>query len=118
MHTNFDKMVESYFPVQILGLLFALFMVYLTFLYSKRKEFTLKEWGFWTVVWGIFSVLVLVPRILDPVIATIGIGRKMDLFIVAGFIFLIGISFYTYTLVRKNQKKIEKIVRNIAYQEK
>jgi len=111
-------MATSILGIQIIGVLFALFMMYLTFLHSKRREFTFKEWSFWTIVWLVFLILTLQPRILDPVVAKIGVGRKLDLFIIVGFIFLIGISFYNYTLVRKNQKKIEKIVRNLAYREK
>lgn len=110
-------MAISLLGIQIIGILFALLMIYLTFLYSKRKEFTFKEWCFWTIIWAVFLILTLQPRILDPVIAKIGVGRKMDLFIILGFILLIGISFYTYTLVRRTQKKIEKMVRSLAYRE-
>jgi hypothetical protein len=41
-------------------------------------------------------------------------SRRMDFFIVLGFMFLIGITFYTYTLVRINQNKIDNVVRKIA----
>jgi len=81
--------------IQILGMLFGFFMMYYTFLQLKRKEFTIKEYSFW-----------------------FNIARALDLFIITGFLFLIFIIFYTYILVRKNQRKLEEVVRNIALKRK
>ncbi len=40
--------------IQIAGILFALFMLYITFLHRKRDEFTVNEAGFWTLMWVCF----------------------------------------------------------------
>jgi len=104
--------------IQILGLLFGFFMMYYTFLQHKRKDFTIKEYAFWFIFWGIFVIITLFPQILDPVLATLNISRTLDLFIIAGFLFMIFVIFYTYTIVRKNQKKLEEIVRSIAIKRK
>ena len=42
----------------------------------------------------------------------------MDFFIVVGFMFMIASIFYTYLVVRKNQKRIEDIVRKVAFEKK
>jgi len=104
--------------IQILGLLFGFFMMYYTFLQHKRKEFTIREYSFWFFFWAIFVILTLFPQILDPLLKTFSIARVLDIFIIAGFLFLIFIIFYTYTLVRKNQRKLEEVVRNIAIKRK
>jgi len=101
--------------VQILGILFALFMIYITFLHQKRKDFTVKESIFWFGAWMCFLILVIIPTSLDFLISNIlNFNRRMDFFIVIGFMFLIGITFYTYTLVRSNQNKIDNLVRKLA----
>lgn len=101
--------------IQIFGLLFALFMFYLTFLHQRRNEFTVKESIFWFGAWIVFMLLVIFPTMLDFFIKDVlSFSRRMDFFIVIGFMFIIGIVFHTYTIVRKNQNKIEKIVRDIA----
>lgn len=101
--------------IQILGILFALFMIYITFLHQRRKEFTVKESIFWFGAWVFFFLLVILPNSLDFFIKDVlDFSRRMDFFIVIGFMFMIGIIFYTYTLVRKNQNRIEKLVRKIA----
>ncbi|MBU0457447.1 MAG: DUF2304 domain-containing protein [Nanoarchaeota archaeon] len=105
----------SILGIQIVGILFALFMFYLTFLHRRRKEFTIKEYIFWAGVWVIFLLLVLFPTTLDSLVKNVlSLSRRMDFFIIMGFMFLIGVVFHIYTIVRKTQNKIEKIVRQIA----
>lgn len=104
--------------IQILGILFGFFMMYYTFLQYKRKEFTIKEYSFWFIFWGVFVIITLFPQVLDPVLDTLNIARTLDFFIIVGFLFLIFVVFYTYTLVRKTQQKLEKVVRNIAINKK
>lgn len=101
--------------LQLAGVLFAIFMLYLTFLHKKRNEFTTTEYGFWTLLWLVFIFLVIFPHSFDFLIkGVLKFSRTMDFFIVAGFMFMIGSIFYTYTLLRKTQKKIETIVQKIA----
>ncbi len=105
--------------IQILGILFGLFMIYITFISGKRREFTTKEGGFWIFVWVIFIFIALFPNSLDFIVrGVLKLQRPLDFFIIAGFMFMIGSIFYTYTIVRKNQKKLEEIVRNMAYRKK
>lgn len=101
--------------IQIAGVLFALFMLYITFLHRKRKEFTINEAGFWAIAWMGFIILVLFPHFFDFIIKDVfDFARTFDFFIVAGFMFVIGAIFYTYTVLRKTQKKVDTIVRKIA----
>jgi hypothetical protein len=103
------------FGIQIVGVLFALFMLYITFLHKKRDEFTLNESGFWTIIWLAFIFLVLFPHSFDFIIKDVlDFARTMDFFIVVGFMFVIGAIFYTYTVLRKTQKKVDTIVRKVA----
>lgn len=104
--------------IQILGILFGFFMMYYTFLQYKRREFAIKEYSFWFAFWAAFVAITLFPQVLDPIIATLNIGRTLDLFIIGGFLFIIFVVFYTYTIVRKNQRKLEEVVRKTAMKKK
>ena len=105
--------------IQILGVLFALFMIYLTFLHGKRKEFTSKEGLVWMLLWVVFIFITLSPSSLDFITKGIfNLKRPLDFFIIVGFLFLIGTVFYTYGIVRRNQKRIEEIVRKVALKKK
>jgi hypothetical protein len=104
--------------VQIIGLLFGFFMIYYTFLQYKRKDFTIKEYVFWFSFWGAFVIVTLLPQVLDPLLLTLNIARALDFFIIMGFLFLVFVTFYTYTIVRKNQTKLEEVVRKVAMRRK
>ena len=100
--------------IQIVGFLFGLFIIYYSFLNYKRKEFTVREFSFWIILWVIFIILSVFPFILDPILKPLGFFRAFDFFIMSGFLFLIASIFYTYTITRKTQKQLESIVRTIA----
>ncbi len=104
--------------IQIVGLAFACFMLYLSFLHFKRKEFTPKETFAWMLLWVVFIVLIFIPRVLQYLTDLLNISRVFDFFIVLGFMFLIGSSFYMYGLIRQTQKRIEHVVRKVALDEK
>ena len=101
--------------IQILGVLFALFMLYLTFVHQKRKEFTAKEYIFWVVIWAGFIIVTVFPKVLEPIVKTLSLNRTMDLLIILGFIFVVGILFHNYIALRNTQKKIEEVVRKVAH---
>jgi len=101
--------------VQILGVLFAMFMMYLAFLNKKRSHFTNKEYFAWMFLWIVFVLITIFPTALSGfVVDIIALQRPLDFYIITGFMFLIGSLFYTYALVRQNQRKLEEIVRKAA----
>lgn len=104
--------------IQIVAFLFGIFMMYYSYLRLKRGEFTKREFVVWLLVWIMFIVATSIPDLLEPVFRKLNFSRKLDVYIIGGFMFLIGVSFYTYTLTRKNQKQIEEIVRKIAFEKK
>ncbi len=103
--------------IQIVGCFFALFMLYVTFLHQKRKEYTVKEYLFWTGFWIVFGLISLFPRWLNPLTTVLKIGRTMDLFIILGFMFVIGMVIYVYDVTKKTQKKVDDVVRKIALED-
>ena len=100
--------------IQVFGLAFSAFMLYLSFLYYKKREFTLTECGFWALFAAIFATLSIFPDVLNPVVRSLNLGRKLDLLIILGFMFLIAATFYSYRIVRHTQKQLEDLVRQIA----
>ena len=100
--------------IQIAGFLFGLFMIYYSFLNYKKKQFTVKEFSFWLVLWILFIIVALFPFILDPIAKTFSFFRTLDLLVISSLLFLIITNFYTYTITRKNQKQLESVVRAIA----
>ena len=103
------------FGFQILGILFGLIMMYLTFLYYKRANYDKTGLIFWFLVWVGFTFLVAFPSITYGVMDVLEIERTADFFYVSGFLFFSLILFYVYNLTKKNQKQLETLVREIAF---
>ncbi len=103
--------------IQVAGALFGLFLIYLTFLQYKRHEFKASEFLIWAVIWVLFIIVSLFPRILESIVESLKLQRIMDLFTITGFLFLVLLTFYNYFTLRKNNRKLEKIVREIALKE-
>ncbi len=105
--------------IQILGVLFALIMMYVTFLHQRRKELNAGEYFFWFGVWAAFLLLVIFPTSLDFLIKDVlSLGRRLDFFIIVGLMLMIGILFHTYSIVRKTQNKVERVVGKIAVEKR
>jgi hypothetical protein len=115
MKMAIDLLSSKIIGIQILGVLFGLFMIYLTFLHRKRGEFTVKEGGAWILMWLGFIFFVLFPKIVDIYITKkLHFVRAFDFFVVLGFIVIFGIVFYMYGIVRINQNQMQEIVRKLA----
>ena len=110
-------MIKMVVGIQLFGILFGITMIYLAFIYLKKKDLTINDFIIWLIVWLIFILAVMFPLKLNVLMDTLGIIGAMQFFAVAGIIFLFAIVFYLYTKVRKNQKQLAKIVKEIALNE-
>lgn len=102
------------YGLQIIGVLFGLVMLYLTFLYWKKRAYDGKSFAIWTLVWIFFLAMVAFPDTIYGVMEGLKIERTVDFFVIAGFLFFSVIIFYLYVITSKNKRKIEEIVRKIA----
>ncbi|OYT27579.1 MAG: hypothetical protein B6U97_01155 [Candidatus Altiarchaeales archaeon ex4484_96] len=100
--------------IQIVGFVFSLFMSYLTFLYYRRGDYRFRDFGVWMVIWTIFTYVVLAPNSFGELLKPLKVSRLMDLFTIISFIAVLGIVFYLYLITRRNEDKINRIVREIA----
>lgn len=106
--------MSTTFWIQLLGSLFGVSMIYLTFLKLKKKELVRSEALMWIIGWIIFIIIAIIPTILDPIVESLNFYRRMDFFVVIGFFLLLGISFYNYSVVKRTQKKVENLIRKMA----
>ncbi len=100
--------------IQSIGIVFGIFMLYMSFLQWKKRQFTLNEFLFWSLFAAAFSAISMFPGLLDPIVKSLKLGRTLDLFIILGFMFLIAATFYSYRIVRNTQRQLEDLVRQIA----
>jgi len=100
--------------LQILGAFFGVVMLYLTFLYYKRNTYDKKGAIVWALIWCGFIFLAAFPSITYGIMQKLEIERTVDFFVIGGFLVFSVIIFKTYTICKKLQKKMEKLVREVA----
>lgn len=100
--------------VQILAILFVLWMTYFSFLHFRRKEFSLTEFLFWQIMWFGLAVVVIFPKSVDVILKKFSITRTFDLVVIVGIMVLFGITFRNYVLLRRTERKLEELVRQEA----
>jgi len=101
--------------LQYVGILFGLVMIYFTFLYYKRREYDLRGFITWMIIWVGFIVLAAVPSTVYGIMQEFHIQRTVDFFVISGFLIFSVIIFRTYAITKKNQKRVEILVRKIAH---
>jgi hypothetical protein len=100
--------------LQIIAFMFCVIMSYHTLLYYKRREFNWISFTIWESVWVMIMIGVLFPQLLYPITEVFKLSRTMDLMLIMGFLFMMGVTFHNFRYTVKNEKMIEKLVRDKA----
>lgn len=103
--------------IQIFGVCFGLCMIYLTFTSFKKNAITSKSFLIFMAIWCGFIFMSFFPWILDPLLERLHFARRLDFFIILGFIFLLILVFYSHLTIISLNKRMEKVVRAIALME-
>ena len=101
-------------PIQILGVLFGLAMLYITYDYYKRKGLELKDIAGWVVLWCTFILVILFPTALVFVSQKLNLTRAIDLIMIVSFVLMIYLIFNLYNRIKKIERNTEKMVEVIA----
>lgn len=100
--------------IQLLAILFALWMTYFTFLHFRRKEFTIVEFWVWQTLWLGLIIVVVYPKSVEFLLSTLKINRTFDLVVIVGIIVLFAATFRNTILLKRNQRKLEELVRKLS----
>ena len=97
--------------LQIIALLFAFSMVYLSVLHFKRGELSGTEIFSWLVMWTVAIIVIVFPELLQSFARTFLVTRVFDLMVIGGFILVISIASMAYVRTKRLEKKLEDLVR-------
>lgn len=105
---------SSTFGLQIIGIVFGLSMLYLSYRDYRRREIYFKDFMVWLTIWVGFLFAVSFPGTLEIVSESLGIVRVLDLLIIFSIMLLFSLVFMVYDTVRKSERKIDKVVEAVA----
>ncbi len=100
--------------IQLVGIIFALTAIYVSYLHYKRKTFSRREYFFWLAVWIAFMGVTMFPKIVRPLVGYLHLQRPMDLIMILAFILIFALTFQNYTRNRRQENRIEELVRDLA----
>ncbi len=103
--------------LQLVAIIFALVMIYVSYLNYSRGELSRTEILTWYIIWIVTIVFVFFPQLLSSFAQTFSISRVFDLLVIGGFILVISMVYKTYVSTRKLEKKMEELVRNDSLKE-
>lgn len=99
---------------QILALIFALIMVYFSYLNFRKGNINSIEIIFWFLAWIGAIFIILFPNIINSFSNTLAISRAFDLAVIGGFVLVLPMVYLSYIRTKKIENKLEELVRNEA----
>ena len=108
---NFD-----FLGLQIIIIGFSLFMVYLTNLHFRRREFSFVIFCIWIFIWVGLLFFAVSPDLAFLTAKKLGVVKAMNLFTILGFVVLLTIIFRIFVIINKIEKKLSDLVRREALQ--
>jgi len=100
--------------LQITAIVFSLLMIYFALIHFKKGQLRIMEVIFWIGIWILTILVVIFPETLRTYAQKFAISRLFDLMVVGGFILVITMVSIAYLKAKKNEKKIEELVREEA----
>jgi hypothetical protein len=104
--------------LQVLGIAYVLIMIYLSFLYYKRNNYSIQSFIFWCVVWCFGGLLLLMPESISALTQRLTFSRVIDFYLVVGLMFFSIVCFLNFATVKRTEAKVEELVRKVALQRK
>ncbi len=102
------------YMIEIIGVVFILFMAYLTFLEYKKKSINKSEFILWESLWIVSLLLVNFHDYINLFLGAFNVLRVLDLYMILSFMFLFALVFYLFVRNRRTEKRIEELTREIA----
>lgn len=104
--------------IQILSVIFGIFMLYVVRIHRKRGVLERNEVFFWTALWLSFIYVAFFPQTFKGVIQRLQIARVFDLLVIVAFMIITFITFQNRIKIKNLGKKLEEIIRKKALYEK
>lgn len=103
--------------IQILSVIFGLFMLYVIHIHKKRKYLDPYEAFFWIFLWVSFIYIAIFPQTFKGLVQRLQIARVFDLLVIIAFMVIAYLTFQNRVDYKNQQKKIEEVIRKRSINE-
>ena len=105
------------FQLQIVAVVFALGMLYWSYLSFRRGVIRLPEMVFWTLAWAGAILMAIRPSSTTSFMQSLHINRTMDLFVMVGFMLIWVVLFFNHLENRRLKRRLAELVKELALRE-
>jgi len=102
------------YKFELIGAVFILFMIYLSYIEYKKRNLSKLEFGLWLFTWFTSIILIFFRSKIMVLLKPLNIPRIFDLYTILAFMFLFVLIFFLYTRNKKTEKRVEEITRVVA----
>lgn len=103
--------------IQLVAIVFAIGMVYLTYSSYRRRSLGGTELALWMAIWVGLILVSAFPDRLRGVIGPLRIARLLDLVMIGGIMLLSALVFTLNRTVRRLEDRLSRLVRELALEE-
>ena len=101
--------------IQIIIVLFALFVLIRILMRFRKREISLKEFLFWLVFWTAVVIVTVFLRETDFVAQYFGVERAADLVVYLSILIIFYTIFRVYVRIDRIERNISKIITAISF---
>ena len=107
-------MIGPFRLYQVLLMIFAVLTIAFVYHRLRSKKTTPATFAVWILAWIIILFFAFKPNVSDPLAGLFGIGRGVDLLLVAGLVLSLYMSFRLYIKFDDLNQQINELVRELA----
>jgi hypothetical protein len=100
--------------IQAIVVLFGIGLLYLSYVYYRRKDFSLPDLSLWAVITLGGIIPIIFPERFEFLLTPLTVYSVFDLLTVSGLVVLFAITFRMYKVTRHNERKVDEVVRSLA----
>lgn len=101
-------------PIEAILTFFALFAWSRAFLRFRGKVINEKEFGFWSLIWFGFMIVVFIPGKTTYLANLLGMGRGFDAMMFLGIVALFYAIYRLYVRINEVEQEITELIRQLA----
>ncbi|HBV33711.1 TPA: DUF2304 domain-containing protein [Patescibacteria group bacterium] len=104
--------------IQIVILLFVLYVWLRLYLKFKKGELLLREFVEWFALWLLVALVTILPDAASYVANLLGVGRGADLVVYLALLLIFYLLFKIFLRLEKSEQQFTKVVREMALRDK
>jgi hypothetical protein len=104
--------------LQVMSVIFGLFMMYVARIHWVKQHIGVHEFSLWLSIWFVFIFIAIFPQTVGDIAQTLHVGSVFNLLVILALMLLVYLTFNNRIAYQKLEKKLEKVIRKNAIDEK